>query len=131
MNNFINYSYIALGGALGAVLRVFLSKIFNFNFVLYNISFPMGILLVNILGCFTIGLVSEVMGVYISANYNIRLFLISGFLGAFTTFSAFSLEFAYLWQKGEYLSSSIYAIVSFIFSIMAFFIAVKIVKIIL
>lgn len=124
-NIFINYLYVALGGALGSILRVYLSSSVPHT---DYIKFPIQILSINILGCFLMGLLTELMGIHISANYNTRLFLISGLLGGFTTFSAFSLEFALLWEKSLHGSALFYTLFSVLFSILAFFLGVKIVK---
>lgn len=129
IDSLVNYIYIALGGALGSVLRVFIGGLLPA--FIYNGTIPFSILMVNILGCFAMGISSEVMGIYLPANYNIRLFLISGLLGGFTTFSAFSLEFGLLWQKDMYLPAILYCLCSIIFSIIAFFLGVKLVKIFL
>lgn len=132
IKNYFSYFYVATGGALGAMLRVYLSSLITnigYGYVYAN-QLPLSILIVNILGCFLMGICTELMGVYIPADYNIRLFLISGLLGGFTTFSAFSLEFGLLCQKNLYLLACYYALSSFLFSIIAFFIGIKIIKLI-
>jgi CrcB protein len=127
IQSFLTYMYVGCGGALGSVLRVYLSTVFP-TYLLDK--FPLPILLVNILGCFCMGVSSELMGVYLPANYYLRLFLVSGFLGGFTTFSAFSLEFALLWQKNLYFLAVAYCLSSLLFSIIAFFLGVKLVKLV-
>jgi CrcB protein len=137
-NNIINYLYIAIGGALGSVFRVYLSSIVpSLNNVFYLnklpdfvTKIPISILVINILGCLIMGLLAELFGVHQQINYSLRLFLFSGFLGGFTTFSAFSLEFGLLWQKELYFSASLYCLFSVAFSVMAFFVGVKAVKLI-
>lgn len=125
-NSFINYLTIGLGGGLGSILRVYIGSIIT-NVFSYSV-FPLSIIIVNILGCCVIGIITEVLGIHIDANYSYRLFLISGFLGGFTTFSAFSLEFALLWQKNLYSLAVLYCLLSVVLSILAFFLGVKIVK---
>ena len=132
IQNYFSYFYVAVGGALGSVLRVYIGSILtnnSYGYIFFN-QFPLPIVIVNILGCFLMGVCTELMGVYIPTSYNIRLFLISGLLGGFTTFSAFSLEFGLLWQKNLYLIAVSYALVSFICSIIAFFIGLKVIKLI-
>lgn len=95
----MNFFLIALGGAAGSVLRYLCQKWVS---ELYRHSFPLGTFLVNIAGCFLIGLfyaLSERSQVF-SANY--RLLLITGFCGGFTTFSTFSFENMSLLRSGDY-----------------------------
>lgn len=123
IHGFMTYIYVACGGALGSILRVYLGSMLPM-YTLDKFPLPIPILVVNILGCFCIGLCSEL------TDYNLRLFLISGILGGFTTFSAFSLEFALLWQKNMYYFAIVYCLASVLFSILAFFIGSKLIKLI-
>jgi len=118
------YLLIGLGGALGAIFRVFLSNILPYS--AFNI--PIYIMLINIIGCFFMGAISELLGLYWSTSLNMKYFLISGLLGGFTTFSAFALEFGLLIEKGQYLESALYILLSVMLSLMAFFIGLKIIK---
>lgn len=77
------------------------------------------------------GLLTEGMALYWSASENARYFLISGFLGGFTTFSAFALEFGLLIAKGQHILAFLYAGLSFLLSTGTFFIGQKIVRIFL
>lgn len=122
----INYLYVATGGAIGSVLRVYLGSLIPM--ALYQDRLPVSILSINIIGCFLMGLISEILGVHYSASYNLRLFLISGLLGGFTTFSAFSLEFGLLWQKNLHGLAVVYCALSVLLSIFAFFAGIKLVK---
>ena len=90
---------VGMGGALGAISRMLISNYINRNF---SLTFPIGILTINILGSFIIGLIMG--GMYLKVNSgDIKFlpFLITGFLGRFTTFSSFSLETLYLFQEGR------------------------------
>lgn len=111
-----HYLSIAFGGALGSVTRVALAGVFPANFL----NIPLQILLINILGCFVMGFLVETLAWH-SIPDNFRYFLISGFLGGFTTFSAFALEFGLLFQKQLYFSAVSYVILSVLLSIIAFF----------
>lgn len=92
-----NLVYIAAGGVLGAILRY---AVTGAVFKLIPGAFPWGTLLVNISGCFAIGAVWHLFeGFYITPH--MRLFLMVGLLGAYTTFSSFGLETINLLREGE------------------------------
>ncbi|MDH5716100.1 MAG: fluoride efflux transporter CrcB [Spirochaetia bacterium] len=95
--------FIGLGGFAGAISRYTLSKyIFN----ILNPLFPWGTFYVNIIGCFFIGLVYQIFENMI-IPVEIRNFISIGFLGAFTTFSTYSLETVNLINNGEIKTSLI------------------------
>ena len=121
-----HYIAIGLGGATGAIARVALSSALPHT--VYGI--PFSILFINIIGCFFMGLLTELLALYWSVTENMKYFLISGFLGGFTTFSAFALEFGVLIEKDEYIHAIIYATLSFALSITFFFMGLKVVRII-
>ena len=120
----LHYIFIGLGGAFGAISRIAIGKLLPK--MLWGITLP--ILFVNVLGCFVIGLLTEIMTIHWTVSDNVRCFLISGFLGGFTTFSSLALEFGLLCEKNEYASAIIYATLSFALSITCFFLAIKAVR---
>lgn len=101
---------VALGGAVGSVVRFKLS-----GYVLHHAitwRFPVGTFLVNIVGCFVIGMLA---GLAVKADFfspDSRLFLFTGLCGGFTTFSAFGLETFYLLKQGEFWIAGAYIILS-------------------
>ncbi|MBP7721416.1 MAG: fluoride efflux transporter CrcB [Alphaproteobacteria bacterium] len=109
---------IALGGALGSVLRygtyIGAGKMLGMNF-------PWGTLIVNIVGSFLIGALTGMFASVWQPPEEMKLFLITGFLGGFTTFSAFSLDFANLWSGGSTTMAVVYVVVSVTVSIAALF----------
>ena len=96
---------IAAGGAAGAILR-FLVQHYSTN--IFGLTFPWGTLFVNVIGCGIIGLIS---GFWTESGFDIsvemRGALVIGCLGAFTTFSAFSLDTMVLFQNGELIRASL------------------------
>ena len=101
------YWLIFLGGGTGAVCRFFLGNAVMRGFP--GAGFPFGTLAVNLLGAFLIGAIMEAMALKFSAPEPWRLLLVTGFLGGFTTFSAFSLETALMLQRGDYGQAALYS----------------------
>ena len=118
------YVFIGLGGAIGAIARVAFSRILP-SFVL---TIPFKILCINVIGCFAMGMLTEILSFYWSGSINLRHFLVQGILGGFTTFSAFSLEFGLLYEKGLYGTAVAYALLSFVLSIGFFFGGLKMIR---
>jgi fluoride exporter len=87
---------IAAGGALGAVVRYLLNGQIS---ALWGGAFPMGILAVNVLGCFAMGMFAG--GLAANASPEMRAFLTTGVLGGFTTFSAFAYDAHFLTESGQ------------------------------
>jgi CrcB protein len=116
---------IAVGGAAGSVAR------YGVNVAsgkMFGMDFPYGTLIVNVVGSFVIGALIAIFAQIWQPSENIRLFLVTGFLGGFTTFSSFSLDFANLWQRGDYVASAAYLSASIVLSIVALFAAMALVK---
>jgi CrcB protein len=90
---------IAGGGALGSVLRYVLASSIQRA---TGFTFPLGTLVVNVLGCFAIGLLYMWLIERVGARPELRGFLVVGVLGGFTTFSSFSLETVMLMMQASY-----------------------------
>lgn len=104
----MNYLSIAIGGAIGALLRYIVSDL---AYSYLGETFPWGTLVVNVIGSFLIGFLWQLFDqLVISANT--RIFLLTGVLGAFTTFSTFSLETFNLLRDGEVKLGVINVVVS-------------------
>ena len=100
--------WVGLGGALGSVGRYLLSRLIG---VRTPEQFPWHTFTVNVLGCFAIGLIWALLQ-KTTADKSLNLFLITGILGGFTTFSSFSMETFQLIQAKAYCSATIYVLLS-------------------
>ena len=109
---------VALGGAVGATLRHLVNLA---TLRMFGPGFPWGTLTVNIVGSFAMGLFIELLMRRLGGSQELRLLIATGVLGGFTTFSAFSLDFAVMWERGALLNASIYAVTSVVLSIAALF----------
>jgi CrcB protein len=117
----INYLLIGLGGALGAMARVGMGRVFPATLAG---SIPLQMLAVNVIGCFMMGLVSSWLE-YHNGPLALRYFLVSGVLGGFTTFSAFALEGMLLVQKQQYGPAAAYILLTVLLCLAFFFIGSK------
>jgi fluoride exporter len=112
------FVWVALGGALGSVARLAVSQVIS---RLLGDGFPYGILTVNILGSFAMGLVTAVFMRKLDGSQSLQFFLTTGFLGGFTTFSAFSFDVLKLVNGGQSSSAMTYVLLSVGLSIAAVF----------
>jgi fluoride exporter len=109
--------WIALGGAAGSVLRYLVGGAAQ---RMSGAAFPAGTLIVNITGCFIIGALTQHY-MNVQTHPQMRALLVTGFCGGYTTFSAFSLETAGLFEGGEYQKAAAYVILSLTLSVIATF----------
>lgn len=107
---------VGFGGFFGSIFRYLIYLLSN-NLIGY--SFPFGTILVNVLGCFLIGLIYQIFCDTISLSDNLKLFMTIGFLGGFTTFSAFSLDVFLLYQSNSKLVAIIYIFITLVLSLLA------------
>jgi len=122
------YLSVALGGALGACARYGTATL---ALRLLGPGYPYGTLIVNIFGSFLMGLLIETMALKWSPSPEMRSLLVTGFLGAFTTFSTFSLDVALQVEKGAYLAAGGYILLSVILSIAGLFAGLHVMRVVL
>jgi CrcB protein len=108
---------VALGGAIGASGR----HLVNLAVLrLFSPAFPFATLTANVVGGLLMGLAAGYFALrYEGGGQGLRLFLTTGMLGGFTTFSAFSLDAVVLWERGDVASAAIYVVGSVVLSIAA------------
>ncbi len=106
---------VALGGAIGAVLR------FSIGNLIESSDFPLSTILVNVSGSFILGMLA-VMAINNGYSEELMLFFGTGLLGAFTTMSTFSLETLTLVKNDNYTLALVYASISFVLCILFAFV---------
>jgi CrcB protein len=115
MAHAFGYLLVFVGGGLGAMARHGVNRA---GLALLGPGFPWWTLAVNVIGSFLIGLLAGLFGA-METGHNARLFLTTGFLGGFTTFSAFSLDALTLWERGAAVEAGLYVGGSVIASLIA------------
>lgn len=106
---------VSFGGAVGAAGRyVVMAGVGHW----FGHGFPFGTLAVNVIGSFVLGVVIEASALAWSPSPELRAFVVIGVLGAFTTFSTFSLDAYFLWSRGELVAAAVYVLGSFILGIL-------------
>jgi len=116
---------VALGGAVGSVARYLTGQA---TLRLFGPGFPWGTLAVNIVGSLAIGILAELIARRFESSPELRLLIITGFLGGFTTFSAFSLEVSVMAERGDYVWAAAYILVSIVISVAAVFAGLALVR---
>lgn len=122
MNGFV---LVALGGAIGASGRHMVGLA---TLRYFGPGFPWGTLAVNVLGSFAMGVLVELLATRFNASNDVRLFLATGLLGGFTTFSAFSLDVGLMLERKQMLTAALYASASVGASVAALFAGLALVK---
>ena len=115
---------VGAGGMIGSILRMIILKL-----NIYNISLPVNTFLANILGCFLVGiLIKYSAGLSKEISENLNNFLIVGFCGGFTTFSAYSVDSLNLLNDDKIIMFLIYSVLSSIIGILFCYLGMNIVK---
>lgn len=113
----MNYVIVFLGAGIGGALRHATNLLAA---RLFGLAFPVGTLAVNIFGAFAMAVIVEVFALKAGVPQSARLFLTTGVLGGFTTFSTFTLDAVTLYERGEGLTALIYVTLSVVGSVVAF-----------
>lgn len=122
MNGFVA---VFLGGGLGAAARHGVNLL---SAQLVSSRFPWGTLIINVLGSLLIGVLAELFALRTQLPQPMRLFLITGVLGGFTTFSAFSLEVGLLMERGQMFAAAGYVLASVLGAVGAMFLGMYVVR---
>ena len=113
--------FIGIGGFLGSITRYFVAKYAN---IFFGDKLPLGTVIVNVTGSFVLGYIYVLSVERLAVSDTFRLFLGVGFLGAYTTFSTFSVELINLLSEANYISAFIYWILNVVFSIISAFLGI-------
>jgi fluoride exporter len=120
------YVLVGIGGGLGAMAR------YGFGTLagrLWGTAFPVGTLMINVLGSLAMGLLVGLLARTLPEGQNeIRLFVAVGVLGGFTTFSAFSLDAITLFERGDALAGVGYVLLSVVLSVLALYLGLLITR---
>jgi CrcB protein len=121
----MNYLLVFVGGGLGASLR----HTINITCArCMGVSFPWGTFIINITGSIVMGLIAGYLAFKGEASQPWRLFVMTGILGGYTTFSAFSLDTALLYERGEIGLALLYVLGSVVLSIAGLFAGLALVR---
>lgn len=121
----MEYLFVFLGAGLGGAFRHGVNVL---ALRLFGSGFPSGTLTVNIVGSLVMGLLIGWFAHKADPGQSWRLFLTTGILGGFTTFSTFSLDVAVLYERGEVVAAAIYAALSVVLAISGLFAGLYIIR---
>jgi CrcB protein len=121
----MNYVLVFIGGGLGATLRHFINIVSTRSL---GTAFPYHTFIINITGSTVMGLIAGYLAFKGDASQPWRLFLMTGILGGYTTFSAFSLDAALLYERGAIGLALFYVLGSVVFSIAGLFAGLALVR---
>ena len=121
----MNYLLVFIGGGLGASLRHAVNMLCA---RCLGTAFPWGTFIINITGSTVMGLIAGYLAFRGEASQAWRLFLMTGILGGYTTFSAFSLDAVLLYERSEFALALFYVLGSVVFSILGLFAGLALVR---
>lgn len=114
----MNYLIVFLGGGVGAALRHGVNVT---TARLFGTTIPWGTFTVNVTGSFIMGLIAGYFALRGDASQHWRLFLTTGILGGYTTFSSFSLDAALLYERGALVTAAFYVVASVVLGLAGLF----------
>ncbi|MFN5020293.1 MAG: fluoride efflux transporter CrcB [bacterium] len=120
-----NILLVLVGSAAGGSMRYITSLMIQSK---NNTQFPWGTFLINIIGCFVIGMVYAMAARNATTGSDIKLLLATGFCGGFTTFSAFAFENLELFKSGMHMTALMYVILSVTLGILAVVLGASLIK---
>lgn len=121
-----HFGAVFIGGGIGSALRYGVGRA---SIAVVGPNYPAGTLVVNLVGCFLMGVLAGWLAYRdVGMDQTTKLFLTTGILGGFTTFSAFALDAATLWERGDGASAAIYVLASVTGSIAGLFLGLQLVR---
>jgi len=117
--------FVGLGGAAGSMLR-YLTNVITLKY--YSANFPLATFIVNVAGCFIAGLIFGSITQETAEAQNLKVLLITGFCGGFTTFSAFALENVRLMNSGNLSTAVLYTGLSIVTGLLAAWLGLSVVR---
>ena len=124
MSVLFGYITVFFGAGIGGMLRLAANR----AGIYLSLSFPWSTLFVNVSGSLAIGLIAGWFALRGQAGQTFRLFLTTGVLGGYTTFSAFALDTVLLWERGQTWGSAVYVTSSVVLSIAGVFLGLAIIR---
>lgn len=124
MRALLGYLVVFLGAGLGGALRHAVNRLTVFS----ASGYPWNTVVVNVVGSFTMGLLAGWWAFRGDAHQTFRLFLATGLLGGFTTFSAFSLDAALLWDRGRMVGAMLYIAFTIILALAGLFLGLALMR---
>ena len=118
------YIVVAIGGALGSIARMALAAVLPATLM----GLPIPILCINVIGCFFMGVLSQLAALQCLSSPLLQKFLMIGILGGFTTFSAFALDVWSLWEKDFTFTGYLYITLSVVLSLVVFALGIKLTR---
>ena len=119
------YLFVFIGGGLGAMLRHFINSASS---RMFGTAFPYHTFFINVSGSIVMGLIAGYFAFKSGSSQHLRLFLMTGILGGYTTFSAFSLDAALLYERGAVGLALLYVLGSVVLAIAGLFAGMALIR---
>ncbi|ASY66694.1 protein crcB (plasmid) [Sinorhizobium sojae CCBAU 05684] len=123
----MSYLIVFLGAGLGGAMRHGVNRLAVY---IFGVAFPFGTLTVNIVGSFAMGVLAGYFAFRGELSQEVRLFLTTGVLGGFTTFSTFSLDAISLWERGQWMAAVIYVVASVVLALVGLFAGLMLIRLV-